>query len=250
MPNCLIYCVERRYEMPIINAIPNFKVHVTSSWTEFRTLFVNSSNCPLVEAEHLDDPTIYRRISSLLTDIPFVMLTLKHLNNMKVLRNFPTAHVAWLDEISHNLSKVVQGTVADLPMSRLHLEIARTHLHPDLRQALCYALEAPSPVRSQEELAEAIGKSRSTLQRLWRSASKGRREATLKKFLDWLVLMRACSIRRRSRTWSETAKILPVDRKTLNRMALRLTHEPLGPAPDCNMLLALLLEDFPFLRSN
>jgi hypothetical protein len=88
----------------------------------------------------------------------------------------------------------------------------------------CGAHRAPVSVAG---LAGAVGRDRTTLCRQWRRAAGSRTAASLDRFLQWALLVRALETRACGRKWEAVAAEVGVHPHTLSRMAVRLAGVPL-----------------------
>jgi hypothetical protein len=93
----------------------------------------------------------------------------------------------------------------------------------ELRCAILLLLESPHPIRSEKELALRVGCDRTTLYRQWRDTLGPPTQMGMKDLIDWVLLVRAVTIRHTAKSWSEVATWLGMERPTLSRAAMRLT---------------------------
>jgi len=100
---------------------------------------------------------------------------------------------------------------------------------PTLREWLAATLRTCPPFPTVRESAEAVGRSPSTIRRLWRS-EVGR--SSPKEWLSWIQLMRALQLRSEVGSWDRVAAHLGITRKTLVRAARRLVGRAPARTPE------------------
>jgi hypothetical protein len=109
-------------------------------------------------------------------------------------------------------------------LAKLHEAVST---RPDASPAICAAAQVlcrrGAPVRGVAELATAAGYHRRTLWRGWQQipASPSIR---LEDLVDWVLLLRAATMRTQSRTWTSIATLFQVDRHSVPRIARRLMN--------------------------
>lgn len=153
--------------------------------------------------------------------VPFVLVTRKEADNIRLVIRVRVDEVVWLHEVSHALNAAVARARTRGLFHNLHFTISdNRQLSPRLRDALVHALRTEHHAYSVATLARAVRCDRRTLWHAWRRAvADGPR---LEDFLHWLVLLRAAELKESARCWREVALTLGIDNRTLGRHAGRL----------------------------
>lgn len=137
------------------------------------------------------------------------------------------AATVWVDELAQRLTDVV----CDVGNSLVAKEVQRILLpqaseSPILRRAI-RELCSGQPPTSVTALAARIRVPYSSF--YWHWSSSQLAAVPVKALIDWLALVRAFELRaRRPSTWTSVAQQVGVDRRTLERVAVRLCHRTLG----------------------
>jgi len=90
---------------------------------------------------------------------------------------------------------------------------------PVLREWLIHTLRVFPPLATVRESAVALGRTSSTIRRVWRSEVGG---SSPKEWLSWILLVRGIRLRSSIGPWDRVAASLGITRRTLERTAHRL----------------------------
>lgn len=199
------------------------EVRVAGTWREFRHAF-SDAGCGLV-AEPEPRPELFGHLRSLRSRRPEGTLVLTLRRRPRVLRRLKDViveEVVWMDELG-DLPAAVQGAETERRLQALERRVREAdHLPETLVDAVVCSLGSRPPLTSVQELAAELERDRRTLWHHWRNAvDQEASDLTLKGFLDWIVLLRAGSMKTASRSWHEVAKELGVHARTLRRVAQR-----------------------------
>ena len=114
-------------------------------------------------------------------------------------------------------------------LRRLGEECMRNELiPPPLRRLLRCALTSVPPPRRVKHLARLLHSDPSTIRRHWRCSVNSHGIQRIKDLLDWLVLLRAVSVKRPGLSWRSVAHGIGTHESTLRRKAERLVGDTLG----------------------
>lgn len=182
------------------------------------------AGCAVICIEWLGESEELSRLTALRArtpEVPFVLVTRKEADNIRLVIRVQVDEVVWLHEVSHALSAAVARARTRGLFHTLHLVIRdNRELSPRLREALLHALRAEHHAFSVATLARAVRCDRRTLWHAWRRAVvEGPR---LEDFLHWLILLRAAELKESARCWRDVAHTLGIDNRTLGRHAARL----------------------------
>ena len=99
---------------------------------------------------------------------------------------------------------------------------------PSVRGLLASALSTAPPPRTVRHLARLIHADPSTIRRHWRRGVNSRGIQRVKDLLDWLVLLRAVSLKGSGLSWRLVSEGIGAHESTLRRRAERLAGDTLG----------------------
>jgi hypothetical protein len=109
------------------------------------------------------------------------------------------------------------------PLRRFACQFEAAHWVPTrLRDALAAACRAGTPVYTVAQFAALSGRDRRTLWRLWQSSFGPVPPLRLQDFVQWLLLIRAASLRSTGQRWGSVAADLGVNQHTIARLARKL----------------------------
>ena len=98
---------------------------------------------------------------------------------------------------------------------------------PSVLHVVTCALSTAPPPRTVQHLARLVDSDPSTIRRHWRCGVNSHGIQRVKDLLDWLVLLRALSVKTPSLSWRSVAEGMGTHERTLRRMAVRLTGDTL-----------------------
>lgn len=199
------------------------EVRIAGSWREFRHTFADA-DCGLV-AEPEPRPELFGHLRSLRSRRPEGTLVLTLRRRPRILRRLKDViveEVVWMDELG-DLPAAVQGAETERRLQALERRVRDAdHLPGTLADAVVCSLRSRPPLTSVQELAAELERDRRTLWHHWRNAVDEEASGlTLKGFLDWIVLLRATSMKTASRSWNDVAEELGVHARTLRRVSQR-----------------------------
>lgn len=202
---------------------PPQPIRTPPTWEALPAALVGAG-CAVICVEWLSEGEQLARLISLRSrapDIPFVLVTRKEADNIRLVLRVHVDEVVWLHEVAHALSGAVARARTRGLFHAIHHTIRDNHqLSPRLREALLHALTNDYHAGSVATLARAVRCDRRTLWHAWRRAvAVGPR---LEDFLHWLVLLRAAELKESARCWRDVAHTLGIDNRTLGRHAARL----------------------------
>lgn len=207
---------------------PTFHPQVQTRWEDFLEAS-REANCSIVAVRNLT-PAIKRRLFRFCvhpTLRPMVLATDFTEDNARVLPDLCIDEVVWLHRLETTLIDAIRRSEKRLHLVVLAEAIQRNTVLPhQLRSALAAACTSPQPLFTQKELLEFVHCHRSTLFRQWRSVADS--QTSLKTVLDWIVLLRACTLRETATSWNSVAVMLRIPVASLSATARRLTRSPLG----------------------
>lgn len=200
-------------------------VRVTTTWPEFRSAFADTGCGILAEPEPRSE--LFGHLRSLRSRRPDGALVLILRRNPRVLRRLKDViveEVVWMDRLA-DLPAAVKGAETERRLRRMERRVREAdHLPDTLIDAVGRTLGSRPPLTSVQELAADLERDRRTLWHHWRNAVDEEQSGlTLKGFLDWILLLRATSMKTESRSWREVADEMGVHVRTLRRVARRRT---------------------------
>lgn len=226
-----LYCEEEQYQDWMVGLLARQleDVRVHSTWEDFVEAS-RTARCSIVEAGDLSAPEAYGKLFRFCvypTLRPLVLVTSTKRENARHLSTLCMDEVVWLNRIDQDLVRAVCEAEQRSFLAAFSDALEeRSALPPRLKSAVILASQSPTPVRNQQQLAELSYCDRRTLIRQWNKITSS--GSTLKEVLDWLVLLRAFEQREQGLTWKEVENSIGVRRRSVDRIALRLTGHRLG----------------------
>lgn len=198
---------------------------VFREWSAVETAAVRA-DCVVAFVPWLDDPVAGRHLRSVerrAPETPVVVVTSTDIENSRLAVRLHVDEVVWRSDIKRTLSAAV---LVAMEQSFLHL-VAANVLHavalpPAVQNAIAGACLSRLPVSSVGELVDLSGAGRSKLARAWKKVAPP--GLTEKRFLNWLLLLRAAARRAPDVSWASVVTELGVDQDTLGSIADRLVH--------------------------
>lgn len=196
---------------------------VLADWSTFERSLA-AARCAVVFLEWLSEGDGLHRLTDTrrcMPDLPIVLVTRKDADNARLLKGLILEEVVWLHEARAALAVAVARaeTRGALQLVRAAIRADR-QLPPRLREALLYTCERGRLVRSVAALARALHCDRRTLWYAWhRVMPDGPR---LEDLLHWLMILQAAALRSSLCSWTDVAAELQLDKRTLERYAMRL----------------------------
>jgi len=222
-----LFCGDCVHPHRMVAAFPaDRRVIATDQWPTFEAA-ARTAACLIVAVPWLHDwPAAGRSsvaVASAAARRPLVVVTSKDADNARLLRGIPADEVVWLSDVERDLWRAVRAAESRGLLRRVAEGVERCPALPLILQvSLAHACRKETPVRSVSELAQAVGRDRRTLWRLWRAAFAGHPPLRLEDFLHWLLVLHATSRKNAAQPWSSVACVLGVHEHTIARAALRL----------------------------
>ena len=159
-------------------------------------------------------------------DTPLVVVTSRDAEHARHLMQCGIEEVVWLGALERELP----AAVARVRVHSFLIEVAVSaegtrDLPPPVRTAISMACRTRLPVRSVNDLGRQAELSHSAFAEIWHRKWPG--GPTPKRFLSWLLLLRAVALLGANRGWKAIAADLNVDVDTLSRLARRLLDRTL-----------------------
>lgn len=208
---------------------PVEELRVAATWPEFRQAFGDAGRGLVAEPD--PRPELFGHLQALRSLRPGGTLVLTLHRNPRVLRRLKDViveEVVWMDELA-DLPAAVHGADVQRRLHQLALRVrGADHLPSTLVEAVVLSLRSRPPLTSVQELSADLERDRRTLWHHWRNAvGRETSRLTLKGFLDWILLIRATSMKTDSRSWYEVADEVGIHPRTLRRVARRRVGESL-----------------------
>lgn len=204
-------------------------VTILRDWPRLRALASTASVAVVVEPS-LTGAVVRRRISDLKRAFPFlplVVVTEREAENVRHLTELEVDEIVWLSRpgtIATAIPRAISGSL----LRRLARTFASCEgLDPILRRALARLCVATRPVTGVAELADAVGRHRTTLARAWKREAEGI-PWRLQDVVAWILLLRAVGQKSPDRSWNQVAHDLGVHVQTLRGYAERLRGKGLA----------------------
>lgn len=139
-----------------------------------------------------------------------------------------------LSDEARSLWSAVQHVNSRLRRRQIARQIdAASHVPEPLRSALGACCDSAAPVPSVVALATQRGCARSTLEYQWSILAGGVCPGIrLKDFIDWIIFLRALSIKGSDTAWRQVADATGVHEQRLQRISRRFTRLPLRTRED------------------
>ena len=198
----------------------------------FRRWHVLAGHCgahrPLLLAVPALDIDVVSRLRALRSRFPLAplfLLTSSDKENARALGGVMVDAVGWLEEVGPGLVPQIEAFTSLRRMRVLAQLIERHSVLPlALRHALTASCLMEHPPRSVSELAQLAGLTRGALWKQWRGlSSKQESGVRLEDMVDWLLVLRAVTRRRRDDSWSEVSRQLSMRPASLGRLVRRVT---------------------------
>lgn len=224
-----LWAPEEEVRQKVLAVLDPDEVRVAATWPEFRVAFDDAGSGLVAVPE--PRPDLFGHLQALRSRRPGGTLVLALRRNPRVLRRLKDViveEVVWMDELAE-LPAAVQAAETQRRLQRMERRVRNAdHLPSTLVDAIVRSLSSRPPLTSVQDLSTDLDRDRRTLWHHWRNATSGERSGlTLKGFLDWIVLLRAASMKTENRSWHEVADEIGVHPRTLRRVAQRRTGESL-----------------------
>jgi hypothetical protein len=220
-----VYCTERGHLEQVCGALLDAHLAAESDWPAFERLAA-AARCSVVVVPWLNGDGQLGRLADLRRRLPLqplVVITAKDADNVRLLGGLLIEEVLWLDEIPRRLAAAVASASQTDRLTRMADALGTApHLPVLLRRALHHALVADPPLHTVAALAAAVGRDRRSLWRYWHEAFHDEPPLRLQDLLDWLLLLRAATLKTPGRNWAGVAAELQIHEHTISRLAGRL----------------------------
>lgn len=161
-------------------------------------------------------------------EIPVILVLEERSEAVRAFRRARMEEILWWSAPHGRLREAVSRAMGGAGLDRLRASLSRAeHLPVRLRRVLNRALSAPRPFPSVDALCRGTGYTYRQLQWMWSSVAGEVPETRLKALLQWILLVRAVSLKTKDRSWASVARELEVSRHTLWRTARALTGRTL-----------------------
>lgn len=221
-----LFCADRGQLERLRAALPpGLSVVAADQWRAFERAAGLAACCVVVLPSLRDTHAIDQLIAlrDRLPLLPLVLVTEKDAENLRLLRHLEVEEIVWTHEAPRELAAAVGRARGSSLLRQMAAAIDRAEqIPPKLRQALAFALRSERPIPSVIELAAAVGCDRRTIWRYWREAFGPDHPLLPGHFLDWLLLLRAASLKAPGRKWTAVAQELGIHEHTIARLAKRL----------------------------
>lgn len=222
-------------QIPRIRAALGWRrpVMITANWDRLISA-VPHAECSILLVPQLRPFLLRCGLSKLRRDshphCPVVLVTIWDPNNARNLKDLHVEEVIWYREIEHSLRSAVERLCAANRsyITSLHQSLQKAQTLPEsLRDALAHACLPERAIRSVNQLAIAVGFSRSTLWQQWKKVLGSSSPLRLEDFLHWILLLRAIERKTPDRSWGTISNDIGVHAHTLGRYAKQLTGRTL-----------------------
>lgn len=158
---------------------------------------------------------------------------------VRIARGLAVDELLWVSEIDRRLQAIVYTARGRRFSSRVAYAARHSDSLPkSVKQLIAVVMEEAGPLPTVKRLASMLHMSRSQLWNDWRRAAPN--GPTLRRFLDWALLLRAVSHKVATVSWTRVAEELEVHEHTLAGMATRLVARRLRDLDaSCHPELAL-----------
>ena len=148
--------------------------------------------------------------------VPVILVTDPAPDAARWLREHRVSDIVWFEEVRTELHPRVETQCRTAVLFAFAEEIEGSTLPPTLRRGLAHSLRAATdqPVRNVKELAHVLRRSPVTLSQAFRIGVSG--DATLSRFLNALVVLRAHQLRNSGLSWVIVGQRLGFTRPTLH----------------------------------
>lgn len=166
-----------------------------------------------------------RRVGTAFPSLPIVLVTGRSPEVAKGIHDLRVDRLLWTEEVDRELSDAVRSLTLFGPVETT-LDRAG-ELDPKLRAALRLAFRRRAPFLYVGRWAKEAGLDYAGLRRLWiEAAGEAASSLTLKRLLQWILVVRAAALKTPRTTWDFVAAELRVDRHTLWRTFREVTGAP------------------------
>lgn len=163
-------------------------------------------------------------------DVPVVLVLPRTDPAVRGLKDVVVQELVWRRQVEEELEPAIMRALRRRFFHVAAREVQEAPGLPEpLAEALSLALRRDPPPTSVQGLAARVGKDRRTLWHHWKNVTGPDGELTLKGFLDWVLLLRAASLKSAERSWASVARELDVHVRTLRRAAKRRLGVRLRP---------------------
>lgn len=158
--------------------------------------------------------------------LPVILITEQDSAGLRHLASVSVEAVLFHHQIAARLPAALKGsTEMAFRLRRLGEECMGNELVPaPLRRLLSCVLTSVPPPRTVQDLARLLHSDPSTIRRHWRRDVNPEGIQRVKDLLDWLVLLRAVSVKRPGLSWRLVAQGVGTHESTLRRRAERPAH--------------------------
>ncbi len=198
-------------------------------WDEFQRAAARA-DCAIMPIVQFEPELTYhmRELEQAAPDIPLVFIIREGLESLTPAVGLESgaAELLSLNAVATGLPAAMARALERTWLRRVARNAERTNkVSPILANAIAAACRSRRPVRTLDDLAALVGRSRSDLARRWHATiPKG---VTPKVFLDWVILLRAVGQKTRWRSWEAAADELGVNEARLRSAATRLMRRRL-----------------------
>lgn len=204
---------------------------IHDDWSSFRRS-LHRAECAVIVAPTLQIGERLGRLAALRIMhplLPIILVTRRAPEAAKSTSRLRLEEIVWIGQVEDRLGPAVERARERLLRRRFadHVDPSE-RISPLLRKALVLACRAETPVVSVTALARRVDCDRRTLWLHWKRARP--KEAHLKDFLSWLLLLRAVGLKTPGRSWRAVAEEIGVHTQTLRRLCRRVTGVTLSDA--------------------
>lgn len=196
---------------------------IVGEWVQLRRL-VSDATC-VVAARPVPEPDFFARLQALKDrepGVPLVVIVGRDPDTLRRLKDVVVEEVVWVEEVEDDLLPALRRADSERRFHAVEERLrSATHLSPTLVAALVRAVRRRPPLTSVGTLAAEVERDRRTIWHHWQEGFRGDAELTPKGFLDWILLLRACSIKTDDNSWRTVADDLGVHTRTIRRVAER-----------------------------
>lgn len=162
--------------------------------------------------------------------LPVILVTDQEPANLQHLASIPLEAVLFRHQIAARLPAALERSAGTAFGLRALGEECMTNMAipAPFRDLVACALTAVPPPRTVQHLARLLNSDPSTIRRHWRRGVNSHGIQRVKDLLDWLVLLRAVSVKRPGLSWRFIGRSMGTHERTLRRLAVRLTGDTLG----------------------
>jgi hypothetical protein len=156
-------------------------------------------------------------------DHPLVLAVDPNAENLRRLSRLEVAEMIWLEELNRKLWPALRQARTDGALHRFARRFEEADwITARLRKALAAGCRSVPPPCNVAQLAALVRRDRRTLWRIWQDTFGPTPPLRLQNFVQWLLLIRAATLRSTGLRWTVVAHDMSIHEDTIARMAKKL----------------------------